>query len=167
MEKTLDAFQGSGATHYLYGATPATLEKLEQQIKIRWPYAVIAGSESPPFGDFNDSVELGNIEKINASGAEFVWVGMGCPKQERWMQHYRRHLNAKVVLAVGAAFDFIAGTVSQSPPLMQNSGLEWLYRLAMEPRRLWKRYFLRNPYFIAMFAAQYIRHIFGKSQANQ
>jgi N-acetylglucosaminyldiphosphoundecaprenol N-acetyl-beta-D-mannosaminyltransferase len=75
------------------------------------------------------------------------------------MQRYRQHLNADVVLAVGAAFDFIAGTVSQAPPIMQRLGLEWLYRLAMEPKRLWKRYFFRNPYFIVAFAMQYLRYL--------
>ena len=159
MEKTLEAFQNRDVSHYLYGSTAATLEKLRQQISEHWPDAKIAGSLSPPFGDFNDDIELKNIAAINAAGADFVWVGMGCPKQEQWMQRYRRHLDASVILATGAAFDFIAGTVSQAPSAMQRLGLEWLYRFAMEPKRLWRRYCLRNPYFIAAFLKQYLRYV--------
>ncbi len=167
MEKTLDSFQGSSATHFFYGATPDVLEKLQQAVIERWPEAKIAGVCSPSFGDFNEAEELKNINMINESGATFVWVGMGCPKQEQWMQIYRHHLNANVVLAVGAAFDFIAGTVSQAPSFLQRAGLEWLYRLCMEPKRLWKRYLYRNPYFVVMFSSLYIRHILGKLQPNQ
>lgn len=157
MEKTLENFQSSDASHFFYGSTPEVLEKLKKNIRQRWPNAHIAGMISPPFGAINETVEADNIQTINASGASFVWVGMGCPKQERWMHIYHRQLNANVVLAVGAAFDFIAGNVRQAPPFIQKAGLEWLYRLCMEPRRLWKRYFLRNPYFILMFGMQYVR----------
>ena len=104
-----------------------------------------------------------NIERINRSGARFVWLGMGCPKQEYWMARYRHEVQAPVILAVGAAFDFIAGTVPQAPPLLQNLGLEWLFRLAREPRRLWKRYLVRNPYFIWRFTQQYLRTRFTRA----
>lgn len=159
MEETLDHFQDSKATHFFYGSTPDVLEKLRQKVKVRWPQAEIAGSFSPPFGDFNEKEDLKNISMINASGADFVWVGMGCPKQERWMQLYRRHLKADAVLAVGAAFDFIAGTVSQAPAAFQRTGMEWLYRFAMEPKRLWKRYLFRNPYFVIKFLIQYFSYL--------
>jgi len=166
MEKTLAEFQNSDVKHFFYGSTPEVLEKLQKQVLARWPNTNIAGMISPPFCELNASDESENIKIINASGAQFVWVGMGCPKQEKWMQLYRNQINADVILSVGAAFDFIAGTVNQAPHLVQNAGLEWLYRLIMEPKRLWKRYLYRNPYFLLMFAAQYIRHIFRKLFPN-
>ncbi len=162
MEKSLDHFQNSEASHFFYGATPDVLEKLLSSIRKRWPNAKIAGAISPPFGGFDDAIEIENIKTMNQSGASFIWVGMGCPKQEKWMQRYRQHLDGKIILAVGAGFDFVAGTVRQAPPLLQNMGLEWLYRFAMEPRRLWKRYLFRNPYFIIKFTVQYIKYILKK-----
>ena len=167
MEKTIDVFQNSDSTHFFYGSTPEVLEKLQKAVNLRWPDASIVGALSPPFGAINESDEAENIKIINESGAQFVWVGMGCPKQEQWMQVYHQQLNASVVLAVGAAFDFIAGTVSQSPAFLQRAGLEWLYRLCMEPKRLWKRYLFLNPYFVVMFAVQYIRHVLRKMRLDQ
>jgi len=162
MEKTLDAFQAQNATHYFYGSTPSVLEKLQLAVGTRWPRACVVGASSPAFGPFNDAEEWANIRAINEAGAQFLWLGMGCPKQERWMHRYRTRLDASVVLAVGAAFDFLAGTVPQAPPAMQRLGLEWLYRLAMEPRRLWRRYVFRNPYFLACLAVQYVRHLLSR-----
>jgi N-acetylglucosaminyldiphosphoundecaprenol N-acetyl-beta-D-mannosaminyltransferase len=157
MEQTLDTFRDSGATHFFYGATPTVLAELQAAVKRRWPGVIVAGAHAPPFGPFDDQQERENIERINRSGARFVWLGMGCPKQEYWMARYRHEVHAPVIIAVGAAFDFIAGTVPQAPPLLQNLGLEWLFRLAREPRRLWKRYLVRNPYFIWRFTQQYLR----------
>lgn len=153
MEKALDVFRPD-CCHYLYGSTESTLRDLVAAIRHRWPGVRIVGAVSPPFGPLNDGVEEANIAAINTSGADILWVGMGCPKQELWMHRYRDRLNVKVVLAVGAAFNFIAGTVPQAPSWMQRMGLEWAFRLWAEPKRLWRRYLFRNPYFMAQFALQ-------------
>jgi N-acetylglucosaminyldiphosphoundecaprenol N-acetyl-beta-D-mannosaminyltransferase len=161
-EKTLAEFQGEKTTHFFYGSTPEVLEKLQQRVSLIWPDVHVVGAISPPYGLINEEEELKNIAIINKSRANFVWVGMGCPKQEKWMHIYRNQINANVILSVGAAFDFIAETVSQAPGFIQNAGLEWLYRLIMEPKRLWKRYLFRNPYFIGAFSVQYIQYILRK-----
>jgi len=101
--------------------------------------------------------EQSAIAAIDSSGAQVVWVGTGQPKQEKWMLQMRPRLSAPLLVGVGAAFDFLAGLVSQAPPWMQRSGLEWTYRLAHEPRRLWRRYARYNPRFVAGFSRQYLR----------
>jgi N-acetylglucosaminyldiphosphoundecaprenol N-acetyl-beta-D-mannosaminyltransferase len=157
MERSLEHFQVHRARHFLYGATDPTLALLRTRIAERWPGAIVSGALAPPFGVFDDRVELANIQRINATRPDFVWLAMGCPKQEFWMQRYRQHVTAAGILAVGAAFDFIAGTVRQAPPWMQRLGLEWAFRLAVEPRRLWRRYLIRNPYFALRFLLQYLQ----------
>ncbi len=154
MERALERFQADGARHFFYGSTPETLARLEAAVAARWPGAVIAGALAPSFGPFDDAVEHAHIARIDATAPDFLWIAMGCPKQELWMRRYRSRVHAAGILAVGAAFDFIAGTVRQAPPWMQKRGLEWLYRLAVEPRRLWRRYLIRNPYFIYRFTLQ-------------
>jgi N-acetylglucosaminyldiphosphoundecaprenol N-acetyl-beta-D-mannosaminyltransferase len=99
------------------------------------------------------------IAEVNSSGADVVWVGTGQPKQEKWMLRMRPHLSAPLLVGVGAAFDFHAGLVPQAPPWMRRAGLEWSYRLAREPRRLWRRYARYNPRFIAGFSRQYMDHV--------
>ena len=143
----------AGPLHYLLGSTPDVLDLLTQQIQMRWPNALIVGSDSPPFRVPTD-IDLGERDKrIKESGATCVWVGLGTPKQD---VEVRRLASALPVtaLAVGAAFDFLAGTTQQAPEWMQRSGLEWSYRLAMEPRRLAHRYLWGNPRFIYAIARQ-------------
>jgi N-acetylglucosaminyldiphosphoundecaprenol N-acetyl-beta-D-mannosaminyltransferase len=144
---------------YLYGGrTPEALELLERRLRERFPGLRIVGGYSPPFRELT-SVEREHVAaEINASGAAVVWVGTGQPKQERWMAQMRPALDAPLLVGVGAAFDFHAGLVSQAPPWMQRNGLEWVYRLSREPRRLWPRYARYNPRFIAGFAHQYAHH---------
>jgi N-acetylglucosaminyldiphosphoundecaprenol N-acetyl-beta-D-mannosaminyltransferase len=149
----------SGTPMYLYGGrTPQALELLEARLRERFPGLVIAGGYSPPFRELSEQEEREVAERINASGAEVVWVGIGQPKQESWMHRMRPALEAPLLAGVGAAFDFHAGLVPQAPGWMQRNGLEWTYRLAREPRRLWRRYARYNPRFVAGFAAQYARH---------
>ena len=136
-----------GIPVYFYGSTPATLGLLEVKIRSHFPKLVIAGSYSPPFRSMNAEEELAEAQRINSSGAAVVFVGLGCPKQEMWMNRQRGQVNA-VMLGVGAAFDFFAGTVKRAPVWMQNAGLEWLHRLASEPGRLWKRYLVTNTIFV-------------------
>ena len=133
--------------HYLLGATPETLNALVSRIQSRWPAAVIAGSESPPFRQATAEELVERDKRIIESGASLVWVGLGTPKQD---QEVRRLADSVpvIALAVGAAFDFLAGTKAQSPVWMQRSGLEWAFRLATEPRRLARRYLWGNPRFV-------------------
>jgi N-acetylglucosaminyldiphosphoundecaprenol N-acetyl-beta-D-mannosaminyltransferase len=147
-----------GTPIYLYGGrTPEALELLTLRLRERFPGLAIAGGHSPPFRDPTPEEERRTIAEIDGSGAQVVWVGTGQPKQERWMQRMRPRLSAPLLVGVGAAFDFHAGLVPQAPSWMQRSGLEWSYRLAREPRRLWRRYARYNPRFVAGFARQYLR----------
>lgn len=143
-----------GHAIYLYGGSTATIELLRQRLESRFPALRIAGAESPPFRELTEAEELEAAERIRRSGAEMVFVGLGAPKQERWMDRMRTRLPGVVMLGVGAAFDFHAGKVRQAPEWIQNHGLEWLFRLAMEPARLWKRYLLVTPWFIPLYALQ-------------
>jgi N-acetylglucosaminyldiphosphoundecaprenol N-acetyl-beta-D-mannosaminyltransferase len=149
----------AGTPMYLYGGrTPEALALLEGRLGERFPGLLIAGGFSPPFRELSEQEREGVIADIDASGAAVVWVGIGQPKQERWMAQMRPRLAAPLLVGVGAAFDFHAGLVSQAPGWMQRNGLEWVYRLSREPRRLWPRYVRYNPRFIAAFAAQYMRN---------
>lgn len=148
---------------YFYGSTPETLGALQSALLQRIPGLRVAGSHSPPFRPLTRAEGLADIVRINQSGAGTVWVSLGCPKQERWMQQQRGAVNA-VMLGVGAAFDFHAGTIKRAPEWMRSIGLEWLHRLASEPRRLWKRYLVTNTVFIWSLAAQLLRH--GRSEGS-
>ncbi len=135
--------------HFFYGSTPAVLDKLVERLRIQIPGLSVCGSLSPPFGIPSEAEAERHRLAIRAAGAEFVWVGLGAPKQERWMSRNAATLSPAVLFGVGAAFDFHAGTVSRAPPFMRRLGLEWLYRLAAEPRRLWRRYLFTNGMFVA------------------
>jgi N-acetylglucosaminyldiphosphoundecaprenol N-acetyl-beta-D-mannosaminyltransferase len=153
----------TGTTIFLYGGkSDAALDLLATRLVERFPGLRIADGWSPPFRELSDA-ELDEVaERINASGADVVWVGTGQPKQEKWMARMRDRLDAPVIAAVGAAFDFHAGTLPQAPGWMQRSGLEWSYRLAREPRRLWRRYARYNPRFVGAFARQYAARRAGR-----
>ena len=133
---------------FLYGGTEATLAKLRAELCRRWPALRVVGALSPPFRPLSAEEDEAIVRTINASGAGLVWVGLGCPKQERWMSAHRDRVQA-VMLGVGAAFDFHAGTVPRAPQWMREHGLEWLHRLISEPRRLGRRYLTTNLRFIA------------------
>jgi N-acetylglucosaminyldiphosphoundecaprenol N-acetyl-beta-D-mannosaminyltransferase len=144
---------------YLYGGrTPEALAVLERRLCERFPGLRIVGGYSPPFRELTAEEEAQVSNAIDASGAAVVWVGTGQPKQEKWMAKMRPRLAAPLLVGVGAAFDFHAGLVSQAPPWMQRNGLEWAYRLAREPRRLWRRYARYNPRFLAGFLRQYLAY---------
>ena len=143
----------TGQPVYLLGSTPETLARLQQRLHQRWPVLHIAGAASPPFRPLSDAEDAQIVQAINASGAGTVWVSLGCPKQEQWMDAHRGRVQA-VMIGVGAAFDFHAGSVARAPAWMQNNGLEWLHRLASEPRRLWRRYAITNTAFILRAARQ-------------
>ena len=144
---------------FLYGGRDEdALARLEQGLTSRYPGLQIAGRHVPPFRPLTPPEQQAVCSDINASGADVVWVGIGVPKQEKWMASMRARLDAPVLVGVGAAFDFHAGLVAQAPPWMQRVGLEWAFRVAHEPRRLWRRYARYNPRFVAAFARQYVRH---------
>jgi len=149
MLKTLEATQGRGEfRHFLLGGRQSTLEKLIGVFATRFPGVAIAGSHSPPFGDWPADEFERVCDAIRASRANLIWVGLGCPKQEHWIAQHKDRLPPGVYFGIGAAFAFHAGEVKQSPPVLQRLGLEWAYRLAMEPRRLFKRYLTYNSIFL-------------------
>lgn len=145
----------AGHKIYLYGGSPETLERLMEKLPVIFPGLRIVGAEAPVLGDHISS-EMKVVKRINSSGANVVFVGLGCPKQEYWMAAYRGKISA-VMLGVGAAFDFHAGTVKRAPSWMQNRGLEWLYRLFSEPRRLLRRYVVTNVLFIIYIMSYFLR----------
>jgi len=149
----------SGARMYLYGGrNQGALVQLALNLRQRFPGVKIVGGYSPPYRDLSEEEEDAIVDEMNRTKADVVWVGVGAPKQEKWMAAMRSRLDAPVLVGVGAAFDFHAGLVPQAPVWMQSAGLEWLYRMAQEPRRLAPRYVRYNPRFITSFARQYARH---------
>jgi len=143
-----------GHRHFFYGSSPAVLDDLVSNLALRFPGLRIAGSHSPPLRPADAPEDPEVLERIDASGADIVWVGLGTPKQDLWIARHRPLLRAPVLIAVGAAFDFHAGRKAQAPAWMQKAGMEWLFRLAHEPRRLARRYLLYNPWFVVATALQ-------------
>lgn len=139
-----------------YGAAPQVLKQLTERVQERFPLLKIAYSFSPPYRPLSPSEDREIIEAVNLSGARILFIGLTSPKQDVWMAAHREKIQA-VMIGVGAAFDFIAGSKPQAPRWMMNIGLEWLFRLATEPRRLWKRYLKHNPRFLYLFALQWLR----------
>ncbi|MDQ6914377.1 MAG: WecB/TagA/CpsF family glycosyltransferase [Actinomycetota bacterium] len=149
----------AGTRMFLYGGrNQGALVQLALNLRQRFPGIRIVGGYAPPFRDLREEERATVAEEINRSRADVVWVGIGVPKQEKWMAQMRDSLDAPVLIGVGAAFDFHAGLVPQAPNSLQSVGLEWAYRLAHEPRRLWRRYARYNPRFVTSFLRQYARH---------
>ena len=134
--------------HFLLGGKESTLAKLQSVFAERFPGVAIAGAYSPPFGEWPEDEFERMTGKIRESGANLIWVGLGCPKQEHWIARYKDQLPPGVYFGIGAAFAFHAGEVSQAPAFLQKFGLEWAYRIAAEPRRLFRRYFTYNSLFL-------------------
>jgi N-acetylglucosaminyldiphosphoundecaprenol N-acetyl-beta-D-mannosaminyltransferase len=153
----------TGQKIYLYGGrNQGALAQLARTLRLRHPGLRIVGGYAPPFRPLTEAEEDHIAQDIDRSGADVVWVGIGVPKQEKWMARMRPRMSAPVLIGVGAAFDFHAGLVPQAPPRMQKIGLEWLFRFMQEPRRLWRRYLRYNPRFVAGFTWQYLRHRTGR-----
>jgi N-acetylglucosaminyldiphosphoundecaprenol N-acetyl-beta-D-mannosaminyltransferase len=149
MLETIKATQGKPEfRHFLLGGKQSTLDKLTAKFSTDFPTSTLAATHSPPFGDWPENETDSIIAKIQASRANLIWVGLGCPKQEHWIAKNKHLLPPAVYFGIGAAFAFHAGEVKQSPALFQKLGLEWAYRLAMEPRRLFKRYLTYNSLFL-------------------
>ncbi len=143
-----------GHRHYFYGGAAGVPDQLASAFSNRFPGIQIAGTYSPPFRSLSDEERENVIRDIDQSDADIVWVGLGTPKQEKWMAEFVQLLRAPVLIGVGAAFDFLTGRKPQAPRWMQRAGLEWLFRLISEPRRLWRRYLFNNPVFILRITAQ-------------
>lgn len=143
-----------GWTHYFYGGAEGVAGKLAERLSENYPGLNVAGTECPPFRALTPDESEEGIARINASGADIVWIGLGCPKQEIWMLENHARLEGRILIGVGAAFDFHTGRIERAPMWMRNNGLEWLHRLASEPGRLWRRYLLLAPKFVAMSLAE-------------
>ena len=143
-----------GYRHFFYGGGPGVAERLAEALRARFSGLAVAGIYAPPFRPLTEEEDVAAVRMINESRADIVWVGLGTPKQERWMAEHLGRLEAPVMLGVGAAFDFHAGAVRRAPRWMQRSGLEWLFRLLAEPRRLWRRYLVLAPKFVVLAALQ-------------
>ncbi|HEY6761002.1 MAG TPA: WecB/TagA/CpsF family glycosyltransferase [Baekduia sp.] len=149
----------TGARMFLYGGrNQGALVQLALNLRTRFPGLQIVGGYAPPFRPLSDEEVDAVVAEINHAKPDVVWVGIGVPKQEKFMASLRERLDAPVLVGVGAAFDFHAGLIPQAPAWMQSAGLEWLFRLSKEPRRLWKRYLTYNPRFVLGFARQWARH---------
>ena len=137
----------AGYRHFFYGSTEKTLNLLKHNLMKEYPNLEIAGVYAPPFRQLTKEEDKEIIQKINEAAPDFLWVGLGAPKQEIWMASHKNKVSA-VMIGVGAGFDFYAGTVRRAPVWMQRCGLEWFYRLLQDPKRLWKRYVVTNSKFM-------------------
>lgn len=140
--------------HFFLGGADGVPELLAAELKDRFPGLRVAGCFSPPFRNLTVKEESSLIDMINQASPDLIWIGLGTPKQDLWMAKHRPKLNASIIIAVGAAFDFHTKRVPQAPAWMQRSGLEWLYRLGQEPGRLWYRYLVYNPLFVLKVIGQ-------------
>ena len=154
--KLCAAAAARGLPIYLYGSRAVVLDALANRLEARFPGLRIAGMEPSKFRPITAGEKREIIERIRASGAQLTFVGLGCPRQEVWAFEYREHL-AMPIVAVGAAFDFHAGMLTQAPATLQRVGLEWLFRLVQEPRRLWRRYLTLNPAYLTLLGLQLTR----------
>lgn len=151
---TIEAGLPKETRHFFYGNTEATLERITARLRRDYPEIAIAGTLSPPFRSLTEHEQSDHLDVIRRSGADVVWVGLGVPKQERWIAEANPHLDGMALVGIGAVFDWVAGNVAKAPEWMQRAGLEWLYRLIREPRRLWQRYIWNNPAFLALLVSQ-------------
>ena len=149
-----DRGQKLGYRHFFYGGAPGIADRMSENLRRRYPALKIVGTCAPPFRDLTPQEEMETAQMINQTRPDIVWVGLGTPKQDFWMARMRPFLEAPVLIAVGAAFDLHSGRIRQAPHWMRHAGLEWLFRLMMEPRRLWRRYLFGNPRFIYLIFKQ-------------
>ncbi len=143
MEHMFRDTMDGGVSHFFYGASQETLNALRANLEMKYPGLVIKGMYSPPFRELSPEEDAADVEMINASGADIIWIGLGAPKQEKWMKDHKGRING-VMMGVGAGFDFHAGSIKRAPVWIQKIGFEWLYRLFQDPKRLIKRYIITN-----------------------
>jgi N-acetylglucosaminyldiphosphoundecaprenol N-acetyl-beta-D-mannosaminyltransferase len=154
MPLLIDRSREQGARHFFYGGAPGVADALAANLAQRFPGMVLAGTHSPPFRALTEEEDAAEIDLINAAKPDYVWVGLGSPKQDLWIGDHRSRLDASVLFAVGAAFDFHSGGLRRAPVWMQRTGTEWIYRLIAEPRRLLRRYTVVNSKFALLLARQ-------------
>jgi len=147
---------GNNFSHYFYGNTQGVLDAMQINLLKQYPNLNIAGSYSPPFRTLNVAEDKKIIEAINNASPDFLWVSLGCPKQEEWMYDHRKVLNPMIASGAGAVFNFLAGETKRAPRWIQYSGLEWLYRLLLNPKKLANRYLVKYPKFIYLFFKHYL-----------
>jgi len=150
MERFLKSTQNKGYRHFFYGDTEETLMLLTEKIQSQFPNQTIVGAHSPPFRPVTNEEDNSIVAEINRLKPDVLWIGLGTPKQERWMFDHRNRLNVPVTVGVGATFKFATGGVKRSPGWIGNLGFEWLWRLCQEPKRLWRRVFVDAPQFIGL-----------------
>ena len=139
-----------GWRHYFYGGAEGVAGKLVETLQKRYPGLQVAGVESPPFRPLSETESRKMITRVQESGADIMWIGLGCPKQEIWMHEHVDRIDGVILIGVGAAFDFYSGRVVRAPEWMRNHGLEWMHRFGSEPKRLWRRYCYHAPRFIIL-----------------
>lgn len=148
MEKFIDWGRKNDISHFFLGSSETTLKKLKEIIDLKYPGAKVAGMIAPPFKPLNEWDNEAFIQEINKNRPDFIWIGLGAPKQERWMHEHCKKLNHGIMFGIGAGFDYLAGNTRHAPGWMKSTSLEWLFRLIQEPRRLWKRYLKTIPLFM-------------------
>lgn len=158
MGKIFELSEEKGYTHYFYGSTEETLKVLKMKLNKRYSNLNIVGMYSPPFRDMTIEEDIINIKQINDTKADFVWVGLGAPKQEIWMYSHKEKINS-IMIGVGAGFDYYAENISRAPLLMQKLCLEWLYRLIQDPKRLFKRYLKTNTKFLKLIISERLYNV--------
>ena len=156
----------AGAKHYFYGGTQETLDALRERISECYPQARIVGMVSPPFRELTEEEDAEEIRRMNESGADYIWIALGAPKQELYMQRMQGRAKG-VMLGVGAAFDFIAGTTERAPAWMRRCGIEWLHRFLSDPKRLWRRYLKTNTEFILTMPGYFLRRALKQSETKE
>jgi exopolysaccharide biosynthesis WecB/TagA/CpsF family protein len=148
LERVLAEAADRGWTQYFYGGAEGVVEELRDRFQEQHPALKVVGVECPPYRPLTDAEDAETVARMNQARPDIVWIGLGAPKQERWMADHRDRLNAGILIGVGAAFDFHTGRLDRAPLWMQRAGLEWSYRLYKEPKRLWRRYLLGIPRFV-------------------
>jgi N-acetylglucosaminyldiphosphoundecaprenol N-acetyl-beta-D-mannosaminyltransferase len=155
-----------GRRQYFYGGTDESLAKLRPALEEKFPGLNMVGIESPPFRPVTTEPDPEGVARIRAADPDIVWVGLGSPKQEYWMRANAHLLPNSILIGVGAAFNFHAGTVRRAPVWMQRSGLEWLFRLLQEPKRTWRRYLVLAPQFLVLSSREYLGWLFGRRHSD-
>jgi N-acetylglucosaminyldiphosphoundecaprenol N-acetyl-beta-D-mannosaminyltransferase len=150
MERFCEETAAKGYRHFFYGGAPGVAEDLSARLAARFSGLQTAGICCPPYRPLTQVEDEEEVSRINEAHADVVWVGLGAPKQERWMAEHQGRLNAPLLIGVGAAFDFHTKRIAQAPPWMRERGLEWFFRLSREPRRLWRRYLIHGTQFVAL-----------------
>jgi N-acetylglucosaminyldiphosphoundecaprenol N-acetyl-beta-D-mannosaminyltransferase len=143
--------------HFFYGSSRDVLDGVQERVADLYPDATVVGAYSPPFRALTDDERREVFELINRAAPDVVWVGLGAPRQDLWMAAARPHLDAPVLIGVGAVFDFVSGRLKRAPALLRRYGLEWVYRLIRDPRRLWRRYLVTNMTFVLAVTPSLLR----------